>query len=131
MESRQLERTVAREEEAIERLCRQGRIKQMADRALRLGDLCRHSGHTARAIDIWSEAVSRAAYADYEWVDEPINPRYYRMESLVAAEECMALGRRIDEAYRSLGHREEARYEVKAKHCYVNMWLDKYAGGLP
>lgn len=127
MESRQLEQLLDGGMRKLYRLARQGRVKQMARWALALGDLCEKSGHVARAIDIWSEALSLSACIDYDWVDTPVNPAYYSFQELVAWQEAMDLGQRIDQAYRSLGHREEARWEVKAKHEYIGMWWDKYS----
>lgn len=130
MESRLLEQVVDAGVRKLHRLSRQGQVKRMARWGLALGDLCEKSGHVARAISIWSETLSLAFCIDYDWVDTPINPVYYRFQELVAWQEAMDLGRRIDDAYLQLGHREEARWEVQAKHEYINMWLDKYSCAL-
>lgn len=106
-------------------------VRVIAQKGLILGDLCYGAGYPRRAMVNWFGALQAVEYQDYDWTFTPLNPAYYRFDNVVSMDECKELGRRIDKAWRRLGHREMAIFERHARHYYHDMWLDKYYESLP
>lgn len=114
------------------RIARTPNLRQRAMRALRLGDLCHGTGHTSLAIDIWQDAITTIARADYaEWIDVNFNPRFATLEQVTARHELTLLGGRIDEALRRQGHLKHAGNRHAVNRFYRDLWLDKYYESLP
>lgn len=103
----------------------------IAQKGLILGDLCEGAGYPHQALVNWYGALEAVLYLDFDWTFTPLNTRYCRLAHVVAMDECKALGRRIDNLWRRLGHREMAVFERYARHYYHDMWLNKYCGSMP
>lgn len=121
---------IVRDEETS--IAREKNARKMARRALALGDICMAAGCPVRAIRIWQAAARRLLAMDYYWVNVPCYfEEYTSFDHLVSEKEGLTLGRRINQAWHQLGHREMATWARHIRIAYRNMWLDRYYEAMP
>ena len=101
-------------------------LRRKAQKARILGDLCAGANHPEMAIKIWVTVEEMIINEDDRWLDEErvFDIRLYTLDSLMAEEEALDLGRQADELYRKLGHPEWAGYEDYARAHYY--WTKYY-----
>ena len=95
--------------------------------ALMAGDLCAETGHYWWAMKVWQWARRLIECKDYDdWRYVWFNTSVVRLGDVVSEDLCMALGRRVDNLWRRLGHPEMAWNEDSARAGYDYLWLEKY-----
>jgi len=96
-------------------------------RGLLLGDLCASTGHPWWAMKTWTLTLALICEKDWDdWRYEWVNPEWVRIDYVLCEEECLTLGRRVDNLWRKLGHPEMTGMEAVAQAKYDWFWYDKY-----
>ena len=101
--------------------------RHKAMKAMRAGDLCAESGHFLWAMKVWYLGLDEICTKDYdEWRYVWFNTRVVRLADVVAEEEALMLGRRIDDLWRQLGYADMTGYEGMVSGAYDWLWYEKY-----
>lgn len=85
---------------------------QKAQIALRIGRLCKETGHEWWAVRLWKFAIGEIHDKDYnDWIDVWFNNRYVSLRDVISDGSCEVLGRCIDEVNRRRGWEQAGKFD--------------------